>query len=174
MPRCPSCAWGHRARHHPAPWGPPGQHGAYWSSLPSTQSQAGPLDCPRPSDLPPARQVLASASGCGGAASCCQIRIWAVPGGSCQQLLSYHRTAVQALAFSLDDRLLVTLGQLGWGVGGSGLWDPWAADVTTMPIPRGLWGPHPGPVEHSHLRARVLHPPPGAGARCGLQPVGCW
>nr|XP_019611822.1 PREDICTED: WD repeat-containing protein 90 isoform X4 [Rhinolophus sinicus] len=58
-------------------------------------------------------QVLASASGCGGATSCCQIRIWAVPGGSCQQLLSYHRTAVQALAFSLDDRLLVTLGDYG-------------------------------------------------------------
>ncbi|KAM5331996.1 WD repeat-containing protein 90 isoform 3-T3 [Glossophaga mutica] len=58
-------------------------------------------------------QVLASASGRGGAASCCQIRIWDVPGGSCQQLLSHHRTAVQALAFSLDDRLLVTLGDYG-------------------------------------------------------------
>ncbi|KAM7148990.1 WD repeat-containing protein 90 [Molossus nigricans] len=58
-------------------------------------------------------QVLASASGCGGAASCCQIRIWDVPGGSCQQLLSHHGTAVQALAFSLDDRLLVTLGDYG-------------------------------------------------------------
>ncbi|XP_054442774.1 WD repeat-containing protein 90 [Pteronotus mesoamericanus] len=58
-------------------------------------------------------QVLASASGSGGAASCCQIRIWDVPGGSCQQLLSHHCTAVQALAFSLDDRLLVTLGDCG-------------------------------------------------------------
>ncbi|XP_016076183.1 PREDICTED: WD repeat-containing protein 90 [Miniopterus natalensis] len=58
-------------------------------------------------------QVLASASGRGGAASCCQIRIWDVPGGSCRQLLSHHCTAVQALAFSLDDRLLITLGDYG-------------------------------------------------------------
>ncbi|XP_014398511.1 PREDICTED: WD repeat-containing protein 90 isoform X3 [Myotis brandtii] len=58
-------------------------------------------------------QVLASASGSSGAASGCQIRIWDVPGGSCQQLLSHHCTAVQALAFSLDDRLLVTLGDYG-------------------------------------------------------------
>ncbi|XP_053527570.1 WD repeat-containing protein 90 isoform X4 [Artibeus jamaicensis] len=58
-------------------------------------------------------QVLASASGHGGAASCCRICIWAVPGGCCQQLLSHHCTAVQALAFSLDDRLLVTLGDYG-------------------------------------------------------------
>ncbi|ELK28424.1 WD repeat-containing protein 90, partial [Myotis davidii] len=58
-------------------------------------------------------QVLASASGSSGAASGCQIRIWDVPGGSCQQLLSHHCTAVQALAFSRDDRLLVTLGDYG-------------------------------------------------------------
>ncbi|XP_066239129.1 WD repeat-containing protein 90 isoform X2 [Saccopteryx leptura] len=57
-------------------------------------------------------QVLASA-GCAGTASCCQVRLWDVPGGSCQQLLSPHRTAVQALAFSRDDRLLVTLGDYG-------------------------------------------------------------
>ncbi|XP_077762062.1 WD repeat-containing protein 90 isoform X7 [Canis aureus] len=58
-------------------------------------------------------QVLASASGCGSTASCCQIRIWNVPGGSCRQLISYHSTAVQALAFSPDDELLVTLGDYG-------------------------------------------------------------
>lgn len=29
---------------------------------------------------------------------------------------------------------------------------------------------HPGLVEHNHLRAHVLHPPPRAGARHGLQP----
>ncbi|XP_072610322.1 WD repeat-containing protein 90 isoform X5 [Vulpes vulpes] len=58
-------------------------------------------------------QVLASASGCGSTASCCQIRIWNVPGGSCRQLMSYHSTAVQALAFSPDDELLVTLGDYG-------------------------------------------------------------
>nr|XP_055195773.1 WD repeat-containing protein 90 isoform X7 [Nyctereutes procyonoides] len=58
-------------------------------------------------------QVLASASGCSSTASCCQIRIWNVPGGSCRQLISYHSTAVQALAFSPDDELLVTLGDYG-------------------------------------------------------------
>ncbi|EFB17141.1 hypothetical protein PANDA_008932, partial [Ailuropoda melanoleuca] len=55
-------------------------------------------------------QVLASASGCSGTSSHCHIRIWNVPGGSCQHLISYHSTAVQALAFSPDDELLVTLG----------------------------------------------------------------
>ncbi|XP_058566962.1 WD repeat-containing protein 90 isoform X4 [Neofelis nebulosa] len=58
-------------------------------------------------------QILASASGCSSTASCCQIRIWDVPGGSCRHLLSYHDTAVQALAFSPDDALLVTLGDYG-------------------------------------------------------------
>ncbi|XP_044771184.1 WD repeat-containing protein 90 [Neomonachus schauinslandi] len=55
-------------------------------------------------------QVLASASGCSGTTSRCHIRIWNVPGGSCRHLISYHTTAVQALAFSPDDKLLVTLG----------------------------------------------------------------
>ncbi|XP_033696468.1 WD repeat-containing protein 90 isoform X12 [Tursiops truncatus] len=58
-------------------------------------------------------QVLASASGRSSTASRCQIRVWDVPGGSCRQLLSHHDTAVQALAFSPDDRLLVTLGDYG-------------------------------------------------------------
>ncbi|XP_073915856.1 WD repeat-containing protein 90 isoform X2 [Castor canadensis] len=58
-------------------------------------------------------QVLASASCCGSAATRCQIRIWDVAGGLCQQLLSHHNTAVQALAFSSDDELLVTLGDYG-------------------------------------------------------------
>uniref|UniRef100_A0A8W4FF08 WD repeat-containing protein 90 n=1 Tax=Sus scrofa TaxID=9823 RepID=A0A8W4FF08_PIG len=55
-------------------------------------------------------QVLASASSRISADSHCQIRLWDVPGGSCRQLLFHHDTAVQALAFSPDDRLLVTLG----------------------------------------------------------------
>ncbi|XP_059010020.1 WD repeat-containing protein 90-like isoform X4 [Mustela lutreola] len=58
-------------------------------------------------------QVLASASGSCGTASRCHICIWDVPGGSCRYFLSYHRTAVQALAFSPDDELLVTLGDYG-------------------------------------------------------------
>ncbi|KAF0881208.1 WDR90 protein, partial [Crocuta crocuta] len=67
-------------------------------------------------------QILASASGCGNTASRCQIRIWDVPGGSCRRLISYHNTAVQALAFSPDDALLVTLGQ--WVAASSRLWTP--------------------------------------------------
>ncbi|XP_013373215.1 PREDICTED: WD repeat-containing protein 90 isoform X2 [Chinchilla lanigera] len=55
-------------------------------------------------------QVLASASCCGRAAALCQIRLWDVPGGLCQQLISHHDSAVQALAFSPDDTFLVTLG----------------------------------------------------------------
>lgn len=55
-------------------------------------------------------QVLASASCCGGTAARCQIRIWDVPKGVCQHLLSHHDTAVQALTFSPDDEFLVTLG----------------------------------------------------------------
>ncbi|CAI9172545.1 unnamed protein product [Rangifer tarandus platyrhynchus] len=58
-------------------------------------------------------RVLASASGRSGAASCCQIRLWDIPRGSCRQLLCHHDTTVQALAFSPDDRLLVTLGGCG-------------------------------------------------------------
>ncbi|XP_059126259.1 WD repeat-containing protein 90 [Peromyscus eremicus] len=55
-------------------------------------------------------QVLASASCCGSIAARCQIRIWDVPKGLCQHILSHHDTAVQALAFSPDDEFLVTLG----------------------------------------------------------------
>ncbi|XP_023567203.1 WD repeat-containing protein 90 isoform X2 [Octodon degus] len=55
-------------------------------------------------------QVLASASCCGSTAALCQIRLWDVPGGLCQQLISHHDSAVQALAFSPDDAFLVTLG----------------------------------------------------------------
>ncbi|VTJ61782.1 Hypothetical predicted protein [Marmota monax] len=58
-------------------------------------------------------QVLASASCCSSAAARCQIRIWDVPGGLCQQLIFHHNTAVQALAFSPDDKLLVSLGDYG-------------------------------------------------------------
>ncbi|XP_062955596.1 WD repeat-containing protein 90 isoform X1 [Cynocephalus volans] len=58
-------------------------------------------------------QVLASASGHSSAAAHCQIRIWDVSGGLCQHLISHHDTTVRALAFSPDDRLLVTLGDHG-------------------------------------------------------------
>ena len=74
-------------------------------------TRAGLWTAPSVLTVPLHRQVLASASGRSSAASRCQIRLWDVPRGSCRQLLSHHDTAVQALAFSLDDRLLITLGQ---------------------------------------------------------------
>ncbi|XP_011890651.1 PREDICTED: WD repeat-containing protein 90 isoform X4 [Cercocebus atys] len=55
-------------------------------------------------------QVLASASGRSSTTDHCQIRVWDVSGGLCQHLISHHSTTVLALAFSPDDRLLVTLG----------------------------------------------------------------
>ncbi|XP_025225937.1 WD repeat-containing protein 90 [Theropithecus gelada] len=55
-------------------------------------------------------QVLASASGRSSTTDRCQIRVWDVSGGLCQHLISHHSTTVLALAFSPDDRLLVTLG----------------------------------------------------------------
>uniref|UniRef100_H0WS08 WD repeat-containing protein 90 n=1 Tax=Otolemur garnettii TaxID=30611 RepID=H0WS08_OTOGA len=58
-------------------------------------------------------QVLASASGRSSIATHCQIRIWDVSEGLCHHLISHHDTNVQAVAFSSDDRLLVTLGDYG-------------------------------------------------------------
>ncbi|XP_053413027.1 WD repeat-containing protein 90 isoform X3 [Nycticebus coucang] len=58
-------------------------------------------------------QVLASASGRSSMATHCQIRIWDISEGVCHHLISHHNTNVQALAFSSDDRLLVTLGDYG-------------------------------------------------------------
>ncbi|XP_047289715.1 WD repeat-containing protein 90 isoform X39 [Homo sapiens] len=55
-------------------------------------------------------QVLASASGRSSTTAHCQIRVWDVSGGLCQHLIFPHSTTVLALAFSPDDRLLVTLG----------------------------------------------------------------
>ncbi|KAJ6659778.1 hypothetical protein lerEdw1_018494 [Lerista edwardsae] len=54
-------------------------------------------------------QVLASASGQGCGVSRCQIRIWDAQSGACQKALFHHQTQVQAMAYSRDDRLLVTL-----------------------------------------------------------------
>ncbi|XP_038619526.1 WD repeat-containing protein 90 isoform X2 [Tachyglossus aculeatus] len=55
-------------------------------------------------------QVLASASGEGSGVSRCQVRIWDVEEGTAHRVLFHHQTAVQAMAFSRDDRLLITLG----------------------------------------------------------------
>ncbi|XP_006894964.1 PREDICTED: WD repeat-containing protein 90 [Elephantulus edwardii] len=55
-------------------------------------------------------QVLASASCCGSETARCQVRLWDVSTGACRGLILHHESAVQALAFSPDDRLLVTLG----------------------------------------------------------------
>ncbi|XP_044301569.1 WD repeat-containing protein 90 isoform X2 [Varanus komodoensis] len=55
-------------------------------------------------------QGLASASGQGRRDARCQIRIWDVQSGTCQKVLFHHETQVQAMAYSRDDRFLVTLG----------------------------------------------------------------
>ncbi|KAM6077548.1 WD repeat-containing protein 90 isoform 2-T2 [Theristicus caerulescens] len=55
-------------------------------------------------------QVLASASGKRNGDSHCQICIWNIQDGVCTANLFHHETQVQAMAFSQDDRFLVTLG----------------------------------------------------------------
>uniref|UniRef100_A0A8C8S311 WD repeat-containing protein 90 n=1 Tax=Pelusios castaneus TaxID=367368 RepID=A0A8C8S311_9SAUR len=55
-------------------------------------------------------QVLASASGQGNGESRCQIRIWNIQDGTCQKVIFHHETQVQAMAYSRDDRVLVTVG----------------------------------------------------------------
>ncbi|CAJ0940943.1 unnamed protein product [Ranitomeya imitator] len=54
--------------------------------------------------------ILASSSGSGDGSSLCQIRVWDSPGGSCLRVLTLHHTEVQAMSFSRDDRLLLTVG----------------------------------------------------------------
>ncbi|XP_007499277.1 WD repeat-containing protein 90 isoform X1 [Monodelphis domestica] len=55
-------------------------------------------------------RILASASGRGDENSRCQIRIWDVPGGTCQKVLFHHETEVQAMAYSHNDHLFISLG----------------------------------------------------------------
>ncbi|KGL85799.1 WD repeat-containing protein 90, partial [Charadrius vociferus] len=55
-------------------------------------------------------QALASASGKRSGDSHCQICIWNVQDGVCTASLFHHETQVQAMAFSRDDRFLITLG----------------------------------------------------------------
>ncbi|XP_023792232.1 WD repeat-containing protein 90 [Cyanistes caeruleus] len=55
-------------------------------------------------------QVLASASGKKDGDSHCQICIWSIQDGACTAELFHHETQVQAMAFSWDDRFLVTIG----------------------------------------------------------------
>ncbi|KAB0382023.1 hypothetical protein FD755_003940 [Muntiacus reevesi] len=84
-------------------------------------------------------QVLASVSGRSSAASCCQIRLWDVPRGSCRQFLCHHDSAVQALAFSPDDRLLVTLG--GYGDDTLALWSMATCElVSSTHLPEPVHG----------------------------------
>ncbi|XP_053327870.1 WD repeat-containing protein 90 [Spea bombifrons] len=64
--------------------------------------------------------VLASASGAGDGSSLCQIRIWDTQDGSCVKILQHHVAEVQAMRFSRDDRLLVTVGD--YRDGGLALW----------------------------------------------------
>uniref|UniRef100_A0A3Q2Y4U8 WD repeat-containing protein 90 n=1 Tax=Hippocampus comes TaxID=109280 RepID=A0A3Q2Y4U8_HIPCM len=53
-------------------------------------------------------QMMASAAG--KSANKSLICIWAIPSGACLSTISYHRGAVQSLAFSKDDRFLLSIG----------------------------------------------------------------
>ncbi|KAM7038912.1 WD repeat-containing protein 90 isoform 2-T2 [Acridotheres tristis] len=55
-------------------------------------------------------QVLASASGKKDGDSQCQICIWRTQDGACTAELFHHETQVQAMAFSWDNKFLVTIG----------------------------------------------------------------
>ncbi|XP_010000960.1 PREDICTED: WD repeat-containing protein 90 [Chaetura pelagica] len=55
-------------------------------------------------------QILVSASGKRDGESHCQICIWSIQDGVCSANLCHHKTQVQAMAFSRDDRFLATLG----------------------------------------------------------------
>ncbi|XP_048351372.1 WD repeat-containing protein 90 [Sphaerodactylus townsendi] len=55
-------------------------------------------------------QVVASASGRSQGNPCCQICIWDVQTRACRKVLFYHESQVQAMAYSRDDQILITLG----------------------------------------------------------------
>ncbi|XP_023584304.1 WD repeat-containing protein 90 [Trichechus manatus latirostris] len=95
-------------------------------------------------------QVLASASGRGREVTCCQIRIWDVFTGTCRRLLSHHGSAVQALAFSPDDRLLITLGDYGDRT--LALWSTATYElVTSTRLPEPVHGVAFGPGDAARL-----------------------
>ncbi|KAM4632224.1 WD repeat-containing protein 90 [Discoglossus pictus] len=71
--------------------------------------------------------VLASASGSGDGSSLCQIRIWHTQDGVCIKILQHHRTEVQAMSYSRDDRLLVTVGD--YRDGSLALWSTKSYDL---------------------------------------------
>uniref|UniRef100_U3JPK0 WD repeat domain 90 n=1 Tax=Ficedula albicollis TaxID=59894 RepID=U3JPK0_FICAL len=81
-------------------------------------------------------QVLASASGKKDGDSHCQICIWSTQDGACTAELFHHETQVQAMAFSWDDRFLVTIG-----------------DDQTM----ALWSTHPYELLLSTCFSEPLH-----------------
>lgn len=55
-------------------------------------------------------QTVASAAG-GSSGDRSLICIWDVQGELCRSSISYHRGSVQSLAFSRDDRFLLSIGQ---------------------------------------------------------------
>lgn len=55
-------------------------------------------------------QILASASGASGLTSS-QICFWDLQGAQCRKTLSYHEHGIVGLAYSRDDRFLVSVGK---------------------------------------------------------------
>ncbi|XP_054992986.1 WD repeat-containing protein 90 isoform X5 [Sorex araneus] len=86
-------------------------------------------------------QLLASASGCRPSPirGRCQIRVWDIPEGSCRQLPEHHEAAVQALAFSPNDRLLASLGDNSDRT--LALWSVATAELlAAVPLPEPMHG----------------------------------
>ncbi|XP_022092508.1 WD repeat-containing protein 90-like isoform X1 [Acanthaster planci] len=89
-------------------------------------------------------QVLASASGANGLAAS-QICLWDVQGALCKKVLSYHEHDVICLAYSRDDRFLVSVGDyrdctlVVWSTHDYSLL---AASKTARPIHALAWDPY--------------------------------
>ncbi|KAJ8037449.1 WD repeat-containing protein 90 [Holothuria leucospilota] len=89
-------------------------------------------------------QILASASGSRGLTGS-QICLWDVGSGICRKVLSYHEHQIVCLAFSRDDRFLISVGD--YRECSVVVWDTQdyailAASKTALPIHDLVWDPH--------------------------------
>uniref|UniRef100_A0A8C5QWB5 WD repeat-containing protein 90 n=1 Tax=Leptobrachium leishanense TaxID=445787 RepID=A0A8C5QWB5_9ANUR len=90
--------------------------------------------------------ILASASGNGDGSSLCQIRVWDTRDGACVKILQHHNTEVQAMSFSRDDRLLMTIGD--YRDGSLALWNTKSFEL--MASSRLACPAHAGAFNPSH------------------------
>ncbi|XP_063961233.1 WD repeat-containing protein 90-like isoform X2 [Lytechinus pictus] len=89
-------------------------------------------------------QILASASGANGLTSS-QICLWDLQGALCRKTLSYHEHGIVGLAYSRDDRFLVSVGDyrdcsiVVWSTQDYSIL---AASKTALPVHSLLWDPY--------------------------------